>query len=299
MSGFKCAKWVPDDTAEILGKEFVYWRNLWAWPLRVGPPTQDTMADLLSPENKHLKEMQFWQRLANDPAMEKVYEDLDTVGFDKHRLADFLDAAWMANMGDLRGFRERRDQTFKTVPEIVKKALELKEMIESLDSDLMPPRELFDVVSLLRLAEQYQQTPWAYSWQGGVGHSALDSIDPHIWNGAPTVPNLLQALVGAATEWKQKAERGEITEDANRGNPVLTAALQKDRSLLIPEYARGFIAALRDKGFVVTSQSPMHLTRAIRGIIRVVLGHTKQDTKGEPEHQADAVRMAVSRAIAS
>ena len=375
MSGLECAEWVPDHATSILEKEFAYWQEAldqtWALPLRVGPPTRDTIADLMRAGKKYRAEMQFWQRLANDPAMEKVYEDLDTVGFDEHQLADFLDAAWMANMGDLRAFRERRNHTLKTVPEIGQKALELKEMIESLNSDLMPPSEPFSVLSLLQSAEDDDRKPWG--WLGRrhiVGEKPktrsekraedikLDKIvtivhkdefgkiekmefkdefgevvkivtrdnasniefveddetytplpqrtEPYLWEGAPTVSNLLQAIADAAKDWTQEAERGYITDDANRGNPVLTAALQKDRSLLIPEYVRGFIAALREKDFIITPQSPMELTRAIRGTIRVVLGHTEQDKKakpkhkkGEPKHQAEAVRMAVSRAIAS
>lgn len=289
MSGLKCAEWVPAHAVSILEKEFGYWQNLWAWPLRVGPPTQDSMADLLSPENKHLREMKIWLRLANDEVMKDVYENLEAVpGFDEHQLADFLDAAWGARMGSLSEIRKGRARTRKLMPEIGEKALELKALIEQLDGSVPVPSELLSVVSLLRSAEEYQQTPWASSWQGGVGHSALDSIDPTIWDDAPTVPNLLQALAGAATDWKQSEQTGSH-------DPV-EAALSGDKSNERTECLRALVAMLEERGLLVRTHVKPEMRRAIVGVARVVLEYTNGN---DPTLFEDAMTRALNRLLGS
>ena len=332
MSGFKCAKWVPDDTAEILGKEFVYWRNLWAWPLRVGPPTQDTMADLLSPENKHLKEMQFWQRLANDPAMEKVYEDLDTVGFDKHRLADFLDAAWGACLGSLSEIRKGRARTRKLMPEIGEKALELKALIEQLDGSVPVPSELLSVVSLLRSAEE--QPPWPCR-QYMVGEKlsdspselsdgpievdieivADDSSDPP--ERAERDPELLLVDGNRAQGWMQAEAldptiwKGAPTvvdllqalgsaaqdwdEQTGSHDPV-EAALSGDKSNERTEYLRALVAMLEERGILVRTHVKPEMRRAIVGVARVVLEYTNDS---DPTLFEDAMTRALNRLLGS
>ena len=65
-------------------------------------------------------EVEIWKRLANDPAMAAVYENLDTL--DEHRLADFLDAAWGACLGSLSEIRKGRARTRKLMPEIGEEA---------------------------------------------------------------------------------------------------------------------------------------------------------------------------------
>lgn len=243
-------------------------------------------------------EVELWKRLANDHVMRDVYENLEAVpGFDEHWLEEFLDAAWGSRLGDLDDLRKRRDRMMDLVPEIGEKALELKALLDQIDGSLMVPSELLGMVSLLRSAEQYQETPWASSWQGGVGHSALDSIDPNIWDGAPTVPNLLKAMADAAEGWKKDADAGELPgqKPSSFHNPVLEAAIGSDKSTERTQYLRALVASLRDRGLMVREGNPpTALKRAIVYVSNVVLGYTDVEQHGRHD---DALLRALSRII--
>lgn len=211
-------------------------------------------------------EVEIWKRLANDYVMRDVYKNLeDLPGFDEHRLAEFIDAAWGARMGSLTDIRKGHAGTLKLASKIGKNALELKALIDQIDGSMMAPSELLSVVSLLRSAEHYQRTPWASMWQGGFAHSALDCIDPHIWNGAPTFSNLLQALAGAAEDWKPELDG------------AVGAALESRQESPRTEYLRALLSILRDRGFSLGSETSSQLKVAIVGVARVVLGYTEHD----------------------
>ena len=334
MSGLKCAEWVPAHAAPILQKEFAYWQDAldhwpstWALPLRVGPPTRDTIADLMRAEERYRAEMQFWQRLANDPAMEKVYEDLDTVGFDKHRLADFLDAAWGACLGSLSEIRKGRARTRKLMPEIGEKALELKALIEQLDGSVPVPSELLSVVSLLRSAEE--QPPWPCR-QYMVGEKLSDS--PSELSDGPTEvddptdplperteldPELLLVDGNRAQGWMQAEAldptiwKGAPTvvdllqalgsaaqdwdEQTGSHDPV-EAALSGDKSNERTEYLRALVAMLEERGILVRTHVKPEMRRAIVGVARVVLEYTNDS---DPTLFEDAMTRALNRLLGS
>lgn len=271
-------------------------------------------------------EVEIWKRLANDPAMVSVYENLDTL--DEHRLAEFLDAAWGARMGNLSEIRKGRARTLKLVPEIRKKALELKALLDQIDGSLMVPSELLSVVSLLQSAEADQRKKGG--WLGRryvVGEKLSDSpaepsdaptdfeirivaanpsdplperneLDPYLWSGAPTVPNLIKAIADAADDWKQQADAGTLPEQAPSSfhSAPLEAALSGDKSNVRTEYLRALVSMLEERGLLVRTSVKPEMRRAIVGVARVVLEYTNDS---DPTLFEDAMTRALNRLLGS
>jgi len=271
-------------------------------------------------------EVEIWKRLANDPAMETVYKNLDAL--DEHRLADFLDAAWGARMGNLSEIRKGRAHTPKLVPEIGEKALELKALLDQIDGSLMVPSELLSVVSLLQSAEADERKEGG--WLGRrymVGEKPSDSpsepsdapteveikivaadpsdpaperneLDPYFWSGAPTVPNLLKAMADAAEDWKKQADAGTLPEQAPSSfhSAPLEAALSGDKSNERTEYLRALVTMLEGRGLLVRAHVKPEMRRAIVGVARVVLEYTNDS---DPTLFEDALTRALNRVLES
>lgn len=271
-------------------------------------------------------EVELWKRLANDPAMETVYKNLN--GLDEHRLADFLDAAWGARMGNLSEIRKGRAHTLKLVPEIGEKALELKALLDQIEGSLMVPSELLSVVSLLQSAEADERKeggwlgrrymvgekpsdspsePWDGPKKFEIKPVAADPADPlpertelnpYIWSGAPTVPNILKAIADAAEDWKQRADAGTLPKQAPSSfhSAPLEAALSGDKSNERTEYLRALVAMLEERGLLVRTHVKPEMRRAIVGVARVALEYTNDS---DPTLFEDAMTRALNRLLGS
>lgn len=271
-------------------------------------------------------EVELWKRLANDPAMEAVYKNLDAL--DEHRLADFLDAAWGARMGSLSESRKGRRHTLELVPKIRKKALELKALLDQIDGSLMVPSELLSVVSLLQSAEADERKEGG--WLGRrymVGEKPSDSpsepsdapteveikivaadpsdpvserneLDPYFWSGAPTVPNLIKAIADAAEGWEQQADAGTLPEQAPSSfhSAPLEAALSGGKSNERTEYLRALVAMLEERGLLVRSSVKPKMRKAIVGVARVALDYANKD---DPTLHEDSMTRNLNRALES
>lgn len=257
------------------------------------------------------REIDIWYSFANDPAMESVYEDLGAAVLNsEQQLSNFLDAAWGASMGSLSVAREDLKHTSDLIPKIGRKALELKKLLEQLDRSVLVPGELLSVFSLLQSTPDTESRYWVGrnyilgekprndvpQVPGGAIEIHIDTesdtdyprrepdwyVDPYLWKGAPSLPNLLSTMARAIQINTDKADDAEIEWWRPELDGAVAAALESRQENARAEYLRAFLSILRERGFSLNSETPSHMRAAIVGVARVVLGYTENDALAHP-----------------
>ena len=224
------------------------------------------------------EEIDVWFSFANDERMAEVYFGLEEVFPDFEATLDqYLDAAWAARIGSLKSYRDRFKKSAKLGPKVQKKALELKALIEESFQLGEAPGEFASPVWLLRAARENPRRPWL-GRQHMVGTETEPAeIDRYLWDGAPKVPEMLEALANVAGEWSLEPD-----DDA------VGAALKSRQTNELGDYTRAFLYLLKERRIPVTPQSPPELRRAIESTISVVL---------DIEDDNEGIIRAIERAI--
>lgn len=249
------AKWLPSAARSVIEYELTRpgsWVNLWK-------QGNESARD----------EIDVWFSFANDERMSEVYSGIENEFPDFEATLDqYLDAAWAARMGSLKSYRDRYKKVAKHGPKVKKKALELKALIEESFELGEAPGEFSSTVWLLRAARENPRRPWL-GRQHMVGtRTEPAEIDRYMWDGAPGIAEMLDALAMVAGEWQVGSD-----DDA------IGAALKSRQTSELGDYTRGFLYLLKERGIPVTLQSPPNLLRAIESTIAVVLD-IKDDNEG-------------------
>ncbi len=189
-------------------------------------------------------------RMIYDDCMKAVYLFFATDCFEddqaerERKIYGFLDAAWSARM-DYGEFREVVRKAKSLKPEIAKTASALSALLRQAEATGLYPREFYDLASLLRQAdnpdnsswklvrEKLLGAPWVAPWEGGMREPSDPSEQAHHdlgvnWLHAPSLPTLLASLANAAQQYDPK-ERGHIG-----------AALSSPKANPSSEYIRAF-----------------------------------------------------------
>ena len=227
------------------------------------------------------EEIDVWFSFANDERMAEVYSALEEVFPDFEATLDqYLDAAWAARMGSLKSYRHRYKKAAKLGPKVQKKALELAKLVEESFELGEAPVEFWSPVRLLRAARENPRRPWLGRRHLVGTETEPAEIDRYFWEGAPRVPEMLNALANAAGEWKLEPE-----DDA------IGAALKSRQTNELGDYTRAFLYLLEARRIHVTPESPPELLQAIESTIAVVL-----DIEGDNEGIIRAIQRALKGA---
>ena len=111
-----------------------------------------------------------------------------------------------------------------------------------------------------------------------------EKVNPYFWEGAPTLPNLMQAIVEAADAWIPTID-----------GPV-GAALAENRKNQKTEYLRALVDNLKSRGFVITPQTT-ELNDAIVEVGRVVLGYAQHDKSDQKPLYREAMSKDLRRIL--
>ena len=241
------AKWLPPAARAVIEHEFTRqdsWIDSWKWG-----------------NESAREEIDIWFSFANDERMDEVYSNLEEMFPDlEATLYQYLDSAWAARMGSLKSYRDRFKKAAKLGPKVQKKALELIELIEESFQLGEAPAEFSSPVWLLRAARENPRRPWLGRRHIVGTETEPAEIDRHLWEGAPRIPEMLDALANVAVEWRLEPE-----DDA------IGAALKSRQTNELGDYTRAFLYLLEARRIPVTPQSSPELLRAIESTIAVVL----------------------------
>ena len=180
-------------------------------------------------------------RLVEDPRMKEVYEDMAQLGFSELEQCNYLSAAWGANQ-QFERYRKESKSIKRLGPKIEKRANELAELLDQVDSHAAFPRQVDSLRHLMWVANRGRPREQEITRQilFPPKESMVGPSTSYQWSKIPSLSECLRTLATHARNLQYSVPEH------------IEAAIASRKHAQMAEYIRCFAALLRNYQFVAS-----------------------------------------------